>query len=127
MAWGLIRAQEQFALVFTYVDPRRGPSAKGALVHATEPGPDDARAALERPNVTVRIEEGLRVRPLSPEQHALLKLPDEPPWLVHFKGERLRTRALSPKEPTPGRGPLLLSAVVMALAFALLAWLSLGD
>ena len=35
--------------------------------------PDDARDACERPNVTVRIEPGLRVRPLSPEQFELLE------------------------------------------------------
>lgn len=128
MAWGLIRAQDQFALVFTYVDSKRGPSAKGARVRGTEPMPEDARDACERPNVTVRIEPGLRVRPLSPEQHALLALPEAPPWLVHVGKEWVEQPAPPPAPPADHRGTLvIIVTVVVALAAALLAYLYFLD
>lgn len=127
MAWGLIRAMDQFALVFTYVDPKRGPSAKGARVRGTEPMPEDARDACERPNVTVRIEPGLRVRALSPEQFELLQLPEEPAWLVHVGTAYAQTEA--PREPEPEqRGAIVvIVTVVVAAALALLAYLYFVD
>ncbi|MBL8909692.1 MAG: hypothetical protein JNM17_03205 [Archangium sp.] len=124
MAWGLIRAMDQFALVFTYVDPKRGPSAKGARVRGTEPMPEDARDACERPNVTVRIEPGLRVRPLSPEQFQLLALPEEPAWLVHV-GTAYIEKPAPPPEPEPDlrRTVVVIASTVFALAVALLLYL----
>ncbi|MFT3711766.1 MAG: hypothetical protein QM817_29355 [Archangium sp.] len=129
MPWGLIRVQDQFALVFTYVDPKRGPSAKGARVRGTEPALEDARDALERPNVTVRFEPGLRARALSPEQFALLQLPEEPPWLASVGGAAFVEPPMPPTpEPVDHRGAvvIIVTAVVL-LAVALLSVLYFID
>lgn len=85
MSWGLIRVQEQLAIVFSYVDPQAGPSAKGTLLTSTEATVEDARAAATRPNVTVRLGEGLQVRPLPELEVARLALPEEPEWLRFFQ------------------------------------------
>lgn len=85
MSWGLIRVQEQLAIVFPYVDPQAGPSAKGTLLTSTEATLEDARAAATRPNVTVRLGEGLQVRPLPALEVERLALPDEPEWLRFFQ------------------------------------------
>lgn len=129
MPWGLIRVQDQFALVFTYVDPKRGPSAKGARVRGTEPTPEDARDAVERPNVTVRIEPGLRARVLSPEQFELLALPEAPPWLVHVRGTDYAEPPLR-AEPAPPDHRAAVALIVTAVVFlsaALLLWLYFFD
>lgn len=85
MRWGLIRVQDQLALVFSYVDPKEGPSAKGTLLTSTAPTEEDARAAVQRPNVTVRLEHEAQVRPLSDEDFARLALPASPDWLSHVQ------------------------------------------
>jgi hypothetical protein len=128
MPWGLIRVQDQFALVFTYVDAKRGPSAKGARVRGTEPGPEDARDAVERPNVTVRIEPGLRARALSPEQFQLLKLPEEPPWLQHVGTKYVeRPSAPEPEPPDVRTTVVIIITIVAALGAALLGYLYFFD
>lgn len=85
MSWGLIRLQDQLALVFRYVDPSEGPSAKGARMRGTSPTAEDVETALERPNVTVRLEPGLAPIALAELEFERLKLPEEPPWLEHFR------------------------------------------
>jgi len=85
MAWGRIRLQDQFALVFSYVDPQAGPSAKGAPMRGGEPSRDDAEDAVRRPSLTVRLGPGLRPVPLAADEVQRLALPVEPEWLSFFK------------------------------------------
>lgn len=84
MSWSLIRVQQQWALVYSYEDPREGPSAKGALLHGLEPTLDDARAAATRPAVTVRLEAGSKPRTLPEAERQRLQLPVEPEWARFF-------------------------------------------
>ncbi len=98
MGWGIVRLPEQRALVYSYVDPQAGPSAKGALMHGEAPTLDDARAAATRPGVTVRLGPGLTPRALTEEELIDLQLPDEPEWMEFFR----------PREEGPWRkDPLL--------------------
>ena len=90
MRWGIIRVQEQLALVFPYLDPAEGPSAKGALLTSLQATPDDVVVAVQRPNVTVRLERPEQVRALDEEERARLGLPDAPPWVAQFTVARER-------------------------------------
>ncbi|MFO0597912.1 MAG: hypothetical protein U0228_21600 [Myxococcaceae bacterium] len=83
--WSLVRIQEQRALVFTYTDPQAGPSAKGSLIVGELPTPDEARSAVTRPNLTVRIGPGIVPFRLKKEEVAALALPAEPEWLAFFR------------------------------------------
>ncbi len=85
MSWGLIRVQDHQALVFSYVDPQAGPSAKGALLRDVEPTSEDVRDAATRPTLTVRLGPGLQPRPLPVELAERLTLPAEPEWLAFFR------------------------------------------
>jgi hypothetical protein len=98
MSWGFIRLPDQRALVFSYVDPKAGPSAKGARVLGDVPSPEEVQAAVMRPNVTVRLEKGLTPRPLKDETLDELGLPDEPAWLELFRPP--------PPKPKPSPAPL---------------------
>lgn len=98
MSWGIVQLPAQRALVYSYVDPQAGPSAKGALVRSETPTLDDARDAATRPNITVRLGPGLTPRALTEEELDDLQLPDEPQWLEFFR----------PREEGPWRkDPLL--------------------
>lgn len=86
MSWGLVRPQDQYVLVFSYTDPQAGPSAKGAMLAAETPTPEEAALAMSRPNITVRVGPGLAVVPLSAHEIARLALPAEPEWMSFFRG-----------------------------------------
>lgn len=81
MTWGVVRLEEQRALVFSYEDAVAGPSAKGARLVGDEPTEDEARAAIERPDVTIRLEPQMELRPLAPELATRLGLSTPPSWV----------------------------------------------
>lgn len=85
MTWVQIHVRPTEILVgFTYEDESAGLSAKGAIVQP-ESLNEDVRRAIERPDVTVRLDPpGYQVTPLAPETIARLGLPAVPPWLKFF-------------------------------------------
>lgn len=84
MSWNLVTLQDKRALVFRYVDPQAGPSAKGAFLAGAEPTIEEAQAAVSQPAVTVRLAPVFPLTPLSPEEVRRLALPDEPQWLSFY-------------------------------------------
>jgi hypothetical protein len=125
VSWGFIRLPDQRAVVFSYVDPKAGPSAKGARVLGDVPSPEEVQAAVTRPNVTVRLEKGLPPRPLNDETLDQLGLPGEPAWLELFRPPPPKPRpapALPVEEPPVDTGTalrlaLIVVGVLTALAF----------
>ncbi len=86
MVWVQIYVHDTVVLAFTYVDEQAGPSAKGAVVRP-ESLEDDIRCAVERPNLTVRLDRSFfKMSPLPPETIVRLGLPLEPKWMSFFGG-----------------------------------------
>jgi hypothetical protein len=82
--WSWLRVDGRRALVFHYVDPSAGPSAKGALVDdpPTEP---QIRDAIDHPSATFRGPAGRDAIAIGAEEALRLGLPKDPPWIGLFE------------------------------------------
>lgn len=116
MAWGRVRLKDQFALVFTYVDPRHGPSAKGAPMRGSEPTLEDAEDAKRRPSVTIRLEKNFAPAPLKEEDLVTLGLTEPPAWAVHFPQKPKPPPVESPAPPERNLGVLIAILTLVAVA-----------
>lgn len=84
MTWVAATMGTQRFLLFTYEDAQAGQSGKGVQVVGETATAEEASMAVNQPGITVRLA-GVETSPLPPDWIAFLRLPGEPPWLVHFK------------------------------------------
>ncbi|HUJ63069.1 MAG TPA: hypothetical protein VLX92_31440 [Kofleriaceae bacterium] len=75
--WVMIdRLPDEPLIVFVYLDPRAGPSAKGGL--------SSERDLATMPSRTVRLSPALKLTELAPAEVAAHNLPARPIWLDHY-------------------------------------------
>jgi len=84
VTWAAATIGSKKFLVYRYVDPSAGPSAKGCQVHGEWPNADEIKRAIEMPDVTLRVA-GIQVVTLPPEQVRHWQLPEKPPWMRFFE------------------------------------------
>jgi hypothetical protein len=84
-AWLWIESSPEHHLVFSYVDPTAGLSAKGSPVSA-ERASAEVMAAAEQPAATFRLAMGWRdpIAVVTDDERMALGLPKFPTWIEHF-------------------------------------------